>query len=91
MFVWLKRYRQCGNPCQVCSKECMVQAIHPEGEINPNECLYCLHCQVRYHDDQGCPVCVKQREREERRTLIASDKTEATGKAILAELRSKET
>ena len=69
----------------------MVQAIHPEGEINPNECLYCLHCQVRYHDDQGCPVCVKQREREERRTLIASDKTEATGKAILAELRSKET
>jgi NosR/NirI family nitrous oxide reductase transcriptional regulator len=91
MFVWLKRYRQCGNPCQVCSKECMVQAIHPEGEINPNECLYCLHCQVRYHDDQGCPVRVKQREREERRTLIASDKTEATGKAILAELRSKET
>ena len=91
MFVWLKRYRQCGNPCQVCSNECMVQAIHPEGEINPNECLYCLHCQVRYHDDQGCPVCVKQREREERRTLIASDKTEATGKAILAELRSKET
>jgi NosR/NirI family nitrous oxide reductase transcriptional regulator len=89
MFVWLKRYRQCGNPCQVCNKECMVQAIHPEGEINPNECLYCLHCQVRYYDDQGCPVCVKARERDERREMIASDKTEARGKAILEELRNK--
>jgi NosR/NirI family nitrous oxide reductase transcriptional regulator len=88
MFVWLKRYRQCGNPCQVCQNECMVQAIHPEGEINPNECLYCLHCQVRYYDDQGCPVCVKSRERDERRSMIASDQTEAQGQAILAELRN---
>ena len=91
MFAWLKRYRQCGNPCQVCHKECMVQAIHPEGEININECLYCLHCQERYYDDQECPVCVKQRERDERRNMIASDKTEAQGKAILEELRSKKT
>jgi len=87
MFVWLKRYRQCGNPCQVCYKECMVQAIHPEGEINPNECLYCLHCQERYHDDQGCPVRVKQRERDERRALIASDQTDTLGKAILQDIR----
>ena len=35
-FEWLKRYRQCGNPCQRCANECMVQAIHPEGHINPN-------------------------------------------------------
>ena len=89
MFVWLKRYRQCGNPCQVCHKECMVQAIHPEGGINPNECLYCLHCQERYYDEQECPVCVKRREREERRAVIASDQTEARGKAILEELRSE--
>jgi len=89
MFRWLKRYRQCGNPCQVCHKECMVQAIHPEGEINPNECLYCLHCQERYYDDHACPVRVKKRERDERRTLIASDQTDATGKAILAEIRSE--
>lgn len=89
MFVWLKRYRQCGNPCQVCENECMVQAIHPEGEINPNECLYCLHCQVRYYDDQGCPVCVKSRERDERRSMIASDATEARGQEILKELRTK--
>ncbi|WP_162846182.1 MULTISPECIES: NosR/NirI family protein [Seongchinamella] len=91
MFAWLKRYRQCGNPCQVCYKECMVQAIHPEGDINVNECLYCLHCQERYYDDQVCPVCVKQRERDERRSMIASDKTEAQGRAILEELRSKKT
>ena len=89
MFVWLKRYRQCGNPCQVCHNECMVQAIHPEGEINPNECLYCLHCQERYYDDQECPVCVKQRQRDERRSLIASDQTADQGQAILAELRGK--
>ena len=88
MFVWLKRYRQCGNPCQVCQNECMVQAIHPEGQINPNECLYCLHCQERYYDEEECPVCVKARQREERRSLIASDQTEARGRAILEELRS---
>ena len=60
MFNWLKRYRECGNPCQRCAKECMVQAIHPEGDINPNECLNCLHCQVLYQHDQKCPVCIKK-------------------------------
>lgn len=66
MFDWLKRYNQCGNPCQTCSNECMVQAIHPLGEINPNECLYCLHCQVRYQDAQICPVCIKTSQRRAR-------------------------
>ncbi|WP_420412154.1 4Fe-4S binding protein [Roseibium sp.] len=60
MFDWLKRYRDCGDPCQRCGKECMVQAIHPEGNINPNECLNCLHCQVLYQHDQKCPVCIKK-------------------------------
>lgn len=63
MFDWLKRYHQCGNPCQICSNECMVQAIDPLGEINPNECLYCLHCQVRYQDKHVCPVCIKRARR----------------------------
>jgi NosR/NirI family nitrous oxide reductase transcriptional regulator len=66
MFDWLKRYRDCGAPCQICANDCMVQSIHPEGHINPNECLYCLHCQVVYTDDQKCPVCVKSRIRKER-------------------------
>lgn len=74
MFDWLKRYRECGNPCARCAKECMVQAIHPEGNINPNECLNCLHCQVLYQHDQKCPVCIKQlakRKRFETQTGIA--------------------
>ena len=60
MFDWLKRYRQCGNPCQTCANECFVQAIHPTGEINPNECLSCLHCQVLYQDRKKCPVVIKR-------------------------------
>lgn len=54
LFDWLKRRRICGYECGKCAKECMVQAIHPDGQINPNECLYCLHCQVVYHDQDKC-------------------------------------
>lgn len=45
MFEWLRRWPECGSPCQRCAKECPVQAIHPEGHINVNECIYCMHCQ----------------------------------------------
>ena len=72
MFEWLKRYRDCGSPCQRCGNECMVQAIHPEGQINPNECLYCLHCQTLYHDDHRCPVMIQRRLKRERREAQAS-------------------
>ncbi len=83
MFDWLKRYRECGAPCQVCANDCMVQSIHPEGHINPNECLNCLHCQVVYADDQKCPVCVKARVRKERlaRMSGASPKPELAAAA----------
>jgi NosR/NirI family nitrous oxide reductase transcriptional regulator len=68
LFDWIKRYpSDCGSPCQVCAKECMVQAIHPEGNINMNECVNCLHCQVRYVDEEVCPVMVKKRKKRERR------------------------
>lgn len=63
MFDWLKRYRECGNPCDTCANECPVQAIHPTGEINPNECVNCLHCQVLYQSDAKCPVIIKQLKR----------------------------
>ena len=66
MFDWLKRYKECGDPCQTCARECFVQAIHPTGEINPNECLSCLHCQVLYQDDTKCPVVIKQLKRREK-------------------------
>lgn len=74
MFDWLKRYRACGNPCQRCANECPVQAIHPEGNINPNECIQCLHCQVLYHHDQKCPVMIQKRLKTERRTVITTSK-----------------
>jgi NosR/NirI family nitrous oxide reductase transcriptional regulator len=60
MFDWLKRYHDCGNPCQTCANECMVQAIHPTGEINPNECVNCLNCQVLYQSKTKCPVVIRQ-------------------------------
>lgn len=63
MFDWLKRYKECGSPCQTCRNECPVQAIHPTGEINPNECVNCLHCQVLYQSDAKCPVVIRQLKR----------------------------
>ncbi len=65
MFDWLKRYKECGTPCQSCANQCMVQAIHPTGEINPNECLNCLHCQVLYQSKSICPVVIKQGKRRD--------------------------
>ena len=76
LFEWLKRYRECGSPCQRCANECMVQAIHPEGNINPNECLYCLGCQMLYYDCERCPVMIQRRLKRERRAAwTAKDPT----------------
>ncbi len=72
MFDWLRRYRECGNPCQRCGNECPVQAIHPEGHINPNECIQCLHCQMLYHHDQKCPVMIQRRLKRERHAATAA-------------------
>ncbi|MEO3429318.1 4Fe-4S binding protein [Pelagibius sp. CAU 1746] len=72
MFDWLKRYRECGNPCMRCHNECPVQAIHPEGHINPNECISCLHCQVLYHHDRKCPVMIQRRLKREKRAALSS-------------------
>ncbi|WP_191060273.1 4Fe-4S binding protein, partial [Geminicoccus harenae] len=74
MFDWLRRYRECGNPCQRCANECPVQAIHPEGHINPNECIQCLHCQMLYHHDRKCPVMIQKRLKREKRAIGASEK-----------------
>ncbi|MCD6674610.1 MAG: NosR/NirI family protein [Burkholderiaceae bacterium] len=71
MFDWLRRYRECGNPCMRCFNECPVEAIHPEGHINPNECISCLHCQVLYHHDRKCPVRIQRRLKREKREAMA--------------------
>jgi polyferredoxin len=67
IFDWLRRHRECGRPCQTCAVECPSQAIRPNGEINANECHYCLDCQVTYWDAYKCPPMVERRKRCERR------------------------
>lgn len=89
MFSWLKRYKECGAPCQRCGNECMVQAIHPEGNINVNECLYCLHCQVVYVDDHACPVMIQKRLKKERHTVSKKAVDGKEESAITVELKKK--
>jgi NosR/NirI family transcriptional regulator, nitrous oxide reductase regulator len=66
IFDWLRRRKECGRPCQICAIQCEVHAIRPTGEINPNECHYCLDCQVTYWDDQQCPPLSEKRVRREK-------------------------
>ncbi|MCC6608152.1 MAG: 4Fe-4S binding protein [Burkholderiales bacterium] len=63
---WLRRRKECGHPCQTCARECEVRAIRPTGEINANECHYCLDCQVTYYDDNKCMPLVERKRRHER-------------------------
>ncbi|MEZ5822505.1 MAG: 4Fe-4S binding protein [Bradyrhizobium sp.] len=65
MFEWLKRYRECGSECHVCARRCTVQAIHPLGQINPNECIYCLKCQANYFDQETCLHLKKRAQRRQ--------------------------
>ena len=87
MLSWLKRYKECGTPCKRCANECMVQAIHPEGEINVNECLYCLHCQIVYSDDEACPVMIQKRLKNERRSARSEMVKGKRESAITVELQ----
>jgi NosR/NirI family nitrous oxide reductase transcriptional regulator len=88
MFDWLRRYRECGNPCMRCFNECPVEAIHPEGHINPNECISCLHCQVLYHHDHKCPVNVQRRiKREKREGRAQADLSSALGMSVVVRRR----
>ncbi|PTU74632.1 transcriptional regulator NosR [Pseudomonas mangrovi] len=66
LFDWLKRRKECGNPCQLCAKECEIQAIHPDGHINHNECHYCLDCQMTYHNENKCPPLITRNKRSKR-------------------------
>lgn len=70
MFEWLRRWPECGSPCQRCANECPVQSIHPNGRINVNECIYCMHCQELYWDDQRCPHMIQVRLKREKRDAL---------------------
>jgi len=72
MFEWIKRRWQCGTPCQICAQRCPVQAIHPEGRINPNECIHCLNCQTNYFDANLCPPLLERQARRERAARLRS-------------------
>jgi NosR/NirI family nitrous oxide reductase transcriptional regulator len=66
IFNWLRRHKECGKPCQICAKECDIQAIDDVGVINVNECHYCLDCQILYWDAYTCPPMVQRRKRREK-------------------------
>jgi len=72
IFDWLRRRRECGNPCRVCANECEIQAIEPDGRINANECHHCLDCQMTYYNAQKCPPLVA-RARKRRKQAWAAD------------------
>ena len=61
----LKRRAECGSPCQLCARQCPIQAIAPSGEINMNECFYCLDCQELYTDEHLCPPLAADRKRRD--------------------------
>jgi transcriptional regulator of nitric oxide reductase len=81
MFDWLKRRHQCGTQCQICASRCTVQAIHPDGRINPNECIHCLQCQVNYYDDRLCPPLIERRKRKEARAALRAARAPAESRA----------
>ena len=82
IFEWLRRRKECGHPCQTCAVECDVQAIKVTGEINYNECHYCLDCQKTYWNDHKCPPLVMRRKRWERHMQKTERKGKAGGKKL---------
>jgi NosR/NirI family nitrous oxide reductase transcriptional regulator len=81
MFEWLRRWPECGSPCHRCANECPVQSIHPTGRIDVNECIYCMHCQELYWDDQRCPHMIQVRLKREKREALASPSMGGAGPA----------
>jgi len=69
LFDWLKRRKECGQPCQLCAVECEIQAIHPDGTINANECHHCLECQITYHSDTKCPPLVNKAKKRKKKKI----------------------
>jgi len=70
---WLRRRKECGHPCQTCAHDCEVRAIRPTGEINANECHYCLDCQVTYYSDRRCAPLIERRVKREQRATRAAE------------------
>ncbi len=82
---WLRRRKECGKPCQVCANRCSVRAIRPTGEINANECHYCLDCQVIYYNDKVCLPLIDRRKRREQQLMRGREAQAALSSAEHAE------
>ena len=50
------------------------------GQINVNECIYCMHCQELYHDDHRCPHMIQVRLKREKFEALSSPTTRAPTK-----------
>ncbi|MDH5785368.1 MAG: 4Fe-4S binding protein [Chromatiales bacterium] len=70
---WLRRRKECGNPCQTCAVECEIQAISSRGDIQLNECHFCLDCQVTYYDERKCPPLVREAKKRQQATMMEAD------------------
>ena len=49
-----------------------MQAIHPEGQINVNECIYCMHCQELYRAEDRCPHNIQIRLKREKQIAMSA-------------------
>jgi NosR/NirI family nitrous oxide reductase transcriptional regulator len=81
LFDWLKRRKDCGQPCQLCAVECEIGAIEKDGEINLRECHHCLDCQVTYWNDDKCPPLVNKKRKRAKKANGAAVNT-ITGNAV---------
>lgn len=57
LLKWLRRRKECGNPCQLCrNKKCDIDAINSNGSIDYGECIQCLECLVTIESPKLCVV-----------------------------------
>jgi len=72
LFDWLKRRKECGEPCQLCAVECEIGAIDKNGDINLRECHHCLDCQVTYQNENKCPPLIAKQKKLKRQKQKAT-------------------
>ncbi|KWT76420.1 nitrous oxide reductase family maturation protein NosD [Candidatus Magnetominusculus xianensis] len=58
--IKLKRYARCSS-CRICRNDCVYQAIDDSGRIMDTVCMYCLECQMNYHDAGRCPELLSRK------------------------------
>jgi nitrous oxidase accessory protein len=63
----IKRYELC-RKCVICSVTCQPKAIRRDGTIDRRECLLCLECHENFWDEDLCPVLIRKRRGQFRRS-----------------------